>query len=75
MCWSASGQAVEANTVDHITPHKGDAELFWKGELQSLCGPCHSRLKQQEEARGYHSAVDADGYPIDPNHPANNLRP
>ncbi len=75
MCWATSRRAVPANTADHIQRHNGDPELFWKGELQSLCATCHSRLKQQEETRGYHSAVDSDGYPLSPDHPANRTRP
>jgi len=34
-----------ADVVDHVTPHKGNAGLFWD-ELenwQSLCAACHSR--------------------------------
>jgi len=41
-----------ANTVDHITPHKGDDRLFWdKANWQSLCAPCHNRHKQRSERR------------------------
>lgn len=41
-----------ANTVDHITPHKGSARLFNdKSNWQVLCTPCHSRAKQIEERR------------------------
>lgn len=38
-----NGKLVPATQVDHIRPHKGDAEKFWdlQGNLQSLCGPCH----------------------------------
>lgn len=77
---AARGRTTEASVADHITPHRGDYDLFWTGELQSLCGPppkgrnCHSRIKQQVEERGYHNEVDADGYPLDPNHPANKPR-
>jgi 5-methylcytosine-specific restriction endonuclease McrA len=45
----AKGQAVRASVADHKVPHRGDAELFWKGELQSLCAHCHSSAKQREE--------------------------
>ena len=45
----AKGKAVAATVADHVVPHRGDAELFWKGELQSLCAPCHSSAKQREE--------------------------
>jgi 5-methylcytosine-specific restriction protein A len=70
----AAGDVVAATVADHIQPHRGDAELFWNGELQSLCGPCHSQAKQMIEARGYHDRCDAAGYPIDLKHPANKRR-
>lgn len=44
------GRVVEAKVVDHITPHRGDDTLFWDiDNHQSLCSPCHSSTKQQEE--------------------------
>jgi 5-methylcytosine-specific restriction endonuclease McrA len=61
-----------ANTVDHITPHRGDDRLFWDREnLQALCPTCHSAIKQREEARGFSDVLDADGWPADARHPAN----
>lgn len=37
-------------TVDHKTPHKGDAGLFWdRTNWQTLCTSCHSGAKQREE--------------------------
>lgn len=71
---AAAGDVVAATVADHVTPHRGDAELFWSGELQSLCGDCHSQAKQQIENRGYHDRCDAAGYPLDPHHPANKRR-
>ena len=36
--------------ADHITPHRGDAAMFWDvGNAQCLCKPCHDRIKQREE--------------------------
>lgn len=70
----AADRITPANTADHITPHRGDPDLFWLGELQSLCAPCHSAAKQQVETRGYHDICDSAGYPLDPNHPANKPR-
>ena len=71
----AAGRDKGADTVDHITPHEGDLELFWdRDNWQSLCRRCHDGRKRHEErsGRGGHSdAVDADGYPVDPAHPAN----
>lgn len=41
-----------AAVVDHITPHKGDQDLFWNQDnWQRLCTPCHSGAKQREERR------------------------
>lgn len=40
---------------DHIKPHRGDERLFWdKANLQTLCKPCHDRLKQKEEQASRH---------------------
>lgn len=38
--------------ADHITPHRGNIDLFWVGieGLQCLCGRCHNVTKQREEA-------------------------
>jgi len=65
------GTVTAANTADHVVPHRGDAELFWKGELQSMCQSCHSAGKQREERLGYSTEVGADGFPNDPRHPFN----
>jgi 5-methylcytosine-specific restriction protein A len=60
-----------ATVADHIIPHLGDPGLFWHGELQSLCEPHHKGAKQQIETKGFSSEVGLDGWPVDPNHPAN----
>ena len=39
---------VPATDADHIVPHRGDIELFTKGDLQSLCHSCHSRKTMTE---------------------------
>lgn len=54
----------EANTVDHITPHRGDEEKFWSGPFQSLCPSCHSRHKQAEERGKNVVRYGASGWPI-----------
>lgn len=39
-----------AQCVDHITPHKGDKQLFWDTENhQALCFSCHSRKTQTSD--------------------------
>lgn len=70
MC-AAEGRVTPATIADHVIPHKGDQRLFFEGELASLCKAHHDRDKQREERLGYSTAVGADGWPIDPNHPAN----
>ncbi|WP_342635709.1 HNH endonuclease signature motif containing protein [Rhizobium deserti] len=41
-----------AALVDHIEPHRGDQELFWRRtNWQPLCTPCHSSAKQSAERR------------------------
>jgi 5-methylcytosine-specific restriction endonuclease McrA len=34
--------------VDHVKPHRGNAEAFWKGELQVLCIECHAKKSVDE---------------------------
>lgn len=47
------GIVTEANTVDHIIPHKGDMDKFFdKSNLCSLCKQCHSSIKQRMEKSG-----------------------
>ena len=59
-----SGRLTRATVVDHVEPHRGDWNMFALGELQSLCGPCHSSIKQRVEL-GRISKVDDNGWPLD----------
>lgn len=44
-----AGAVVLAYAVDHIIPHRGDHELFWRhSNHQSLCQVCHNRKSQTE---------------------------
>ena len=44
------GRYVKATVVDHITPHRGDPELFWNQEnWQPLCKSCHDRKTGTED--------------------------
>ena len=44
--------AAPATTVDHITPHRGDAARFWdRANWQPLCTRCHNSAKQRAERR------------------------
>jgi 5-methylcytosine-specific restriction enzyme A len=71
MC-AARGIVTVATVADHIEPHQGDWNSFLIGELQSLCVPCHDQGKRTIERRGFDPfATDADGWPLDPRHPAN----
>ena len=65
------GRLTPATVVDHIVPHKGDQALFWNASNhQALCKQHHDSAKAAEEARGHSSEVGADGWPVDPGHPA-----
>ena len=69
---SKDGKVTAATVVNHRKPHKGDAALFFdEANWQPLCKPCHDGPTQQFERRGYTTEVGADGFPTDPNHPAN----
>ena len=46
------GRFVKATIVDHITPHRGDTNLFWdRSNWQPLCKPCHDRKTLTEDVR------------------------
>ena len=66
---SSLGKATLASVADHVVPHYGNVNLFYLGELQSLCRFHHNSSKKSDEARGYSSHVDGDGWPTDPRHP------
>jgi 5-methylcytosine-specific restriction protein A len=51
------GRVVPAVAVDHITPHRGDQDLFWdEGNWQPLCLKCHN-VKTATEDGGFGSAA------------------
>ncbi len=61
-----------ASVVDHISPHKGNLDLFYdRANLQSVCKACHDSHCQSRDRLGYSDQVGLDGWPIDPKHPAN----
>ena len=70
MC-EAKGLIAPVEAVDHVIPHKGDYQLFWFGELQSLCTQCHNKSKQELETKGFITDIGHDGWPVDQRHPAN----
>lgn len=67
---ASKGIRTLASVVDHLERHNGNPIQFYLGAKQSLCLSCHNRDKQQIELHGYSDEVDADGWPIDPNHPS-----
>jgi 5-methylcytosine-specific restriction protein A len=43
-------RVTEATVVDHITPHRGDMNLFWnRNNWQPLCASCHGRKTAKED--------------------------
>jgi len=51
--------------VDHIVPHRGDQQLFWRrSNWQPLCHDHHDIVKQQQEHGLTKGAVGVDGRPI-----------
>lgn len=45
----AEGRAVPSAVTDHVTPHKGDAVLFWdRSNWQALCVTHHNRKSARE---------------------------
>lgn len=68
----AKGRIVPSTMVNHKRPHKGDVGLFFDDRnCEGTCKPCHDGPIQSAERRGYSSAIGADGFPLDPSHPAN----
>lgn len=70
------GRLTVATVLDHITPHKGDMDLFYRRDnLQQLCATCHNRKTASEDG-GFgnkdkskaSSACGADGLPVDNMH-------
>jgi 5-methylcytosine-specific restriction protein A len=49
MCLDDDETITSATVCDHITPHRGDEDLFWSGPFQSLCAHHHNGAKQREE--------------------------
>lgn len=57
------GEIRPAEHADHVVPHRGDPDLFWRGETQSLCLDCHSRKTAVEQGKSVRRAVAEDGTP------------
>ncbi len=60
------GRLTTATVVDHITPHKGDMEIFWsRSNWSALCVPCHNGKSAREQRGLLPKGVGADGFPIE----------
>ncbi|HEX5935972.1 MAG TPA: HNH endonuclease signature motif containing protein [Pseudorhizobium sp.] len=56
----------EADTVDHVEPHRGQLDLFYDPDnLQSLCRSCHDGRKRRIERGKADIRFDAAGWPVD----------
>ncbi len=69
------GRAEPARCADHIEPHGGDPNKFYTGPLMSLCKSCHQSRKRFMEINGYAPDVSLSGWPSDPLHPSNKVKP
>jgi 5-methylcytosine-specific restriction endonuclease McrA len=70
-CPHCKGAKLEANVVDHITPHKGDRKLFFNSKnLQSMAKECHDAFKQSQEkgGAGFLQGCDKYGNPLSREH-------
>jgi len=71
MC-KEQGHIRGGTVADHIVRHAGSWSLFMDiANTQTLCKEHHDKAKALDEARGYSTAIGADGWPIDPAHPFN----
>ena len=52
VCCLAHGHVCAAGVVDHIIPHRGDMEVFWRSQdWQALCLWCHNNIKKPLESK------------------------
>jgi 5-methylcytosine-specific restriction protein A len=56
----SEGKITAANHVDHVFPHRRDADAFKVNLFQSLCTACHT-LKTQDENKGRYLHYTAHG--------------
>lgn len=64
------GRITAATVAHHVVAHKGDERLFFDASnLAASCKPCHDTIEQSIERLGYEKGCDADGNPVDPEHP------
>lgn len=66
------GRLSIATVVHHLKPHKGNWSVFIdRTNWESSCKPCHDKIEQSIERRGFDTGVSDDGWPDDPHHPIN----
>jgi hypothetical protein len=53
-----------ATVAHHREAHKGNPDLFWFGDLESLCAPHHNRDGQLEDHGKTVIRFGPDGWPI-----------
>jgi hypothetical protein len=74
MC-QAEGRVTPAKVADHVEEHGGNWNEFRLGKLQSLCAACHAlKHGRASPTSSYGREIGADGWPLDPRHPANKAR-
>jgi 5-methylcytosine-specific restriction protein A len=65
MC-KAEGRIEPATIANHKVRHKGDPELFWHGELNSMCKRHHDSDQQRIEKGGKpKQPIGRDGWPTE----------
>ncbi len=57
------GLTIPATVSHHRVAHRGDLVLFWDGELESVCKPCHDGEVQREDHGRFVQTLDQDGWP------------
>jgi 5-methylcytosine-specific restriction endonuclease McrA len=70
-CPHCRGKGLEADTVDHKKPHKGDTKLFFDPRnLQSMNKDCHDKYKQSQErgGAGFMQGCNERGEPLNVEH-------
>ena len=64
-CRDAHQRVTQASIAHHVVPHNGDLNLFYRGELVSLCKQCHDSDAQRLEKGGaVRPTIGLDGWPI-----------
>lgn len=65
---ASRGLTVAATDVDHKDGNPGNND---RENLQPLCHPCHSRKTAADHGKRVAMGCDAQGQPLDPDHPWN----